>query len=189
MKKAIYKIGFIAAIAGIVTFSSCKKDPVPTPVVEQEEFDHALVQFIKLNTDGSQTTDTVAINFDKSGTPTPTQVTLNNGTAYRTLITLSANGESINHEIIEEGTEHKFFFDPSTAGILSYVYNDADADGRGIGLDGKMTVGGTATFNLEIILRHALNKSHASAQAWNSTTYDQAGGTDDLNITFGIKAE
>lgn len=189
MKKVMYRIGVIAMATGIFTLSSCSKDPTPDPVVEQEEFDHARIELIKLNADGSQTVDTAAVDFDKEGTPTPQQIILENGKSYRALITLSLNGESINHEIVEEGTEHKFFFNPSQTGLLDYTYNDTDADGRGIGLDGKLTVTGTGTFDLKVILRHALDKSNASAQAWNSTSYQEAGGEDDLNITFGLKTQ
>lgn len=189
MKNKIYSIGLITLITGCFIFSSCVKDPTPDPVLEQEEFDHALIRFIRLNADSSQTTDTTSVNFDKSGTPTPAQTLLSNGVHYRMLITLSLNGASINNEIIEEGTEHRFFFNPSQSGILDYTYNDADSLGRGIGLDGTLTVTGTGTFDLKVILRHALDKSNAAAQAWNSTTYQQAQGEDDLNIHFGLKAE
>ena len=189
MKKVIYSLGLLMLTTAMFTVTSCTKDPVPDPVIEQEEFDHALIQFIKLNADGSQTTDTTAVNFDKNGTPTPAQVTLANGASYRTLITLSLKGVSINNEIIEEGTEHKFFFNPTQSGILNYIYNDADTDGRGIGLDGKLYVIGTGITDLKVILRHALDKSNANAQTWNSTTYENAGGEDDLNITFGLKAQ
>lgn len=189
MKKAMYRIGVIALAAGIFTLSSCSKDPTPDPVVEQEEFDHARIQFIKLNTDGTQTVDTTTVDFDKSGTPTPQQTILNNGKSYRMLLTLSLKGESINNEIIEEGVEHKFFFNPSLAGLLNYTYNDADANGRGIGLDGKLTVTGAGTFDLKVVLRHALDKSNAAAQDWNSTGYQAAGGEDDLNVSFGMKTQ
>lgn len=189
MKKAIYSLSIIAMTTVLSGLASCVKDPTPDPVVEQEEFDHALIQFIKLNPDGSQTTDTIAVNFNRSGSPTPGQISLSNGTSYRTLITLSLKGTSINDEIKEEGTEHKFFFNPSQPGIINYTYNDADADGRGIGLDGKMTVTGTGTLDLKVVLRHALDKSNADAQSWNSTSYENAGGEDDLNISFGLKAE
>jgi hypothetical protein len=189
MKKVISNIKLIVLVTGLLALASCVKDPVPDPVVEQEEFDHALIQFVKLNADGTETTDTTAVNFGKSGAPTPDQTILNNGFSYRTLITLSLKGKSINPEVIEEGTEHKFFFNPTQAGVLSYVYNDADTAGRGIGLDGKMTVSGTGTFNVKVVLRHALDKSNANAQAWNSTDYEAAGGEDDLNITFALKAQ
>jgi hypothetical protein len=189
MKKVIYGLGLVMLATTMFTVTSCTKDPVPDPIIEQEEFDHVLIQFVKLNANGSETTDTTVVNFDKNGAPTPSQVTLTNATSYRTLLTLSLKGVSINNEIIEEGTEHKFFFDPTQSGILNYTYSDADSDGRGIGLDGKLSVIGTGTMNLKVILRHALDKSHADAQAWNSTTYENAGGEDDLNITFGLKAQ
>lgn len=189
MKNTIIRFGLYATIAALFTFSACVKDPKPAPVVEQEEFNHALVQFIKLDSAGAETTDTISMNFDKSGSPTPSQATLANGKSYRMLITLSLDGVSINHEIIEEGVEHKFFLNPSVSGLLNYSYNDADTDGNGIGLDGKLQVIGAGTFDLKIVLRHALDKNAASAQAWNSTTYDEAGGEDDLNIHFAMKTE
>lgn len=189
MKSNLSRIFLAATAAGMLLLSSCAKDPVPDPVVEQEEFDHTKIMFIRLNADNSQTTDTLFVDFDKTGTPAPAQITLGNGLSYRMLINISLKGESINNEIIEEGTEHRFFFIPDQAGLLDYSYSDADADGRGIGLDGKMTVTGTGTLNLKVLLRHALDKSHPAAQAWNSTDYNAAGGEDDLNITFGIKAE
>ena len=189
MKKIIYSLGLVMLTTAMFTVTSCTKDPVPDPVVEQEEFDHVKIQFVKLNADGSETNDITSVDFSKSGAPTPSQVTLTNGISYRMLITLSLKGVSINEEIVEEGTEHKFFFSPSQSGIVNYVYNDADSDGRGIGLDGKLSVTGTGVIDMKVILRHALDKSHAGAQAWNSTDYEQAGGEDDLNITFGLKTQ
>jgi hypothetical protein len=189
MKKIIYSLGLVMLVTAMFTITSCVKDPKPDPVVEQEEFDHALIQFVKLNANGSETTDTTVVNFAKSGAPTPSQVTLANNTSYRMLITLSLKGASINNEIIDEGTEHKFFLNPTQGGILNYTYSDADVNGRGIGLDGKLSVIGTGTIDLKVILRHALDKSNADAQVWNSTAYENAGGEDDLNITFGLKAQ
>jgi hypothetical protein len=189
MRKAIYSLGLVVLATAMFTVTSCTKDPVPDPVVEQEEFDHALIQFIRLNPDGTETTDTIPVNFNKSGAPTPGQIILGNGKSYRTLITLSLKGASINDEIKEEGTEHKFFFNPSQQSIINYQYNDVDADGNGIGLDGKTTIIGTGTISLKVVLRHALDKNNPDAQAWNSTTYANAGGEDDLNITFGLQAQ
>jgi len=189
MKKNLLTIGSLLVTAGLLTFSSCSKDPEVKPEIEQEEFNAVRIDFIRLESSGAETTDTVTVNFDKEGNATPSQTLLKNGNSYRTLLTLSLDGTSINDEIIEEGTEHKFFFNPSAAGIINYTYNDEDADGNGIGLDGNMTITGTGTLNLKVILRHALDKSLPDAQAWNSTTYEKAGGEDDLNIAFGLKAE
>jgi hypothetical protein len=189
MKKATYRIALLIVAAGLLTFSSCKKDPAPTPEPEQEEFDAARVQFIALNQDGSQTTDTTTINFNKEGVPNPSHSHLSPHTGYRTLITLFYKGNSINQEIIDEGTEHRFFFIPTlAAGIDNYIYKDQDTEGRGIGLDGTMTIG-AGEFDLKIVLRHGLDKSHSSAQAYNSANYQQAGGEDDLSVTFEIHAE
>ena len=189
MKKTILATGLLLATAGLLTFSSCSKDPEVNPELEQEEFNEVRIDFVKLESSGAETTDTITINVDKEGNATPVQTVLNNGTTYRMLLTLSLDGTSINDEIAEEGTEHKFFFNPSVAGLLDYTYNDEDADGHGIGLDGNLTVTGTGMINLKVILRHALDKSLPDAQNWNSTTYEKAGGEDDLNIAFALKAE
>ncbi|PSK94595.1 hypothetical protein [Taibaiella chishuiensis] len=190
MKKITSRLAFIAAIAGIITISSCSKDkPTPTPEPAQEEYDAARIQFIALDASGNQTTDTTTVNFGKDGVPSPSHSHLAPGGKYRTLITLFYKGNSINQEIIDEGTEHKFFFIPSVAaGVTNFVYNDKDKDNRGIGLDGTMTIG-SGEFDLKIVLRHALDKSKPEAQAWNSPNYTAAGGEDDLNVAFEIHAE
>ena len=189
MKKLTFNFAALVAISGLLTFSSCKDEPTPTPEPEQEEFDAVRVDMIKLDVGGAQTTDTTTIDFDREGAPSPSLALLSASTTYRMLLTLSADGNSINNEIADEGAEHKFFFIPSMAsGITNYIYNDADANGHGIGLDGNITTG-FGEFDLKIVLRHALDKSKPEAQDWNSTTYQAAGGEDDLNINFGIKAE
>jgi hypothetical protein len=189
MKKIIFYPALLALLLGSLTFNSCKKDPSPTPEPEQEEFDGVRLQFIALDDQGSETTDTTTINFSKEGVPSPAHSHLHPHESYRTLITLYYKGNAINQDIIDEGTEHQFFFLPSLdSGILDYVYNDKDADGKGIGLDGTMTIG-EGEFDLKIVLRHGLDKSHPSARSWNSPDYQQAGGTDDLSITFEIHAE
>lgn len=188
MKKQHFKFTLLIIAATMLTFSSCKKDPAPTPEPEQEEFDGARIQFIRLNANGSETTDTLAVDFNASGTP-GNDIILNNGLSYRMLITLLLRNASQNQDVIDEGTIHQFFFNPSVPGILDYVYNDSDANGSGIGLDGKMTVTGTGNLQLKVVLRHGLDKTNPAAQQWNSENYDAAGGEDDLNVTFGLKAE
>lgn len=189
MKKTTHLIALFATVAALLTFNSCTKDPDPAPVDEQEEFDDVRLQFITLNADGSETTDTTSVTFDQQGVPSPSHSHLEPHTTYRLLITLFYKGNNINHEITEEGTEHQFFFLPSVAeGIENYSYNDRDEDSRGIGLDGNITIG-EGEFDLQIVLRHGLDKAHSAAQAWNSTNYHEAGGSDDLNVSFEIHAE
>src|SRR5690606_27389748 len=120
------------------------------------------------------------VSIDETGRPRPHHIHLHHDESYRLLIQLFYKGHSINDEIIEEGDEHQFFFIPSAEGIIEYKYNDADKDGRGIGLDGEIAITGEGEIDLKIVLRHGLNKAHAAAQAWNSPNYQQAGGADDL---------
>ncbi len=189
MKKVTHILTFALVITTMLVLNSCTKDPKPAPVEEQEEYDDVRIHFITLHTDGSQTTDTTSVSFNKEGVPSPSHKHLAPHTQYRVLIDLFYKGNSINHEIKEEGTEHQFFFLPSAPeGIESYLYNDKDADTRGIGLDGNMKIG-SGEFDLKIVLRHGLDKSHPSAQAFNSATYHDAGGEDDLNIMFEVHAE
>lgn len=180
MKINIANIGIIAAFLGLATLASCDKK-TPQPNNPNEEFDAVTINFIKLDDSGVQTTDTTKVSFNAAGVATPGDADLESHKKYRTLITLFTKGESINHEIIDEADEHKFFFfaNPST-GIGSYTYND------GIGLDGIMEIDGHSTFNLQVLLRHGLDKTHADAQAYNSPNYQNAGGDNDLNINFNI---
>ncbi|RQO30481.1 hypothetical protein DBR32_13020 [Taibaiella sp. KBW10] len=180
MKINIANIGIIAAFLALGTLASCDKK-TPQPNNQNEEFDAIKVNFIKLESNGTQTTDTTTVSFNASGVATPANTNLTTDKKYRTLITLYSNGASINHEIIEEASEHKFFFFANPpSGVGSYTYND------GIGLDGVMEIKGSTAFNLQILLRHGLNKNHADAQAYNSPNYQNAGGDNDLNINFNI---
>ena len=189
MKSNIFKLAAVALVIGSLAFSSCKKDPKPTPEPAQEEYDASRIQFVLLNLDGSQTTDTTTVDFDRSGTPTPNTAELMINKKYKLFITLLNNGNNVNGEIMDEGTLHQFFFAPAQSGIFDYAYNDADENNRGVGLVGTASIAGPGTTELKIVLRHGLDKSKPEAQAWNSTNYENAGGEDDLNIKFQIRAQ
>lgn len=180
MKNNIIKIGTAIALLAVITFASCKKND-PKPNNQNEEYDAIKISFIKLDTNGSETTDTITVGFNASGVASPSNLDLDSHQQYRMLINLFASGENINQEIIDDAAEHKFFFfaNPST-GVGSYVYND------GIGLDGKIEIDGHTTFNLQVLLRHGLDKTHPDAQAYNSPNYQNAGGNNDLNVNFNI---
>lgn len=181
MKKNQISSAFIVALLFAITFSSCSKND-PVPEIDQEEYnavqvvlEHGDIVDDKFVASDEKTT----INFTKDGTPTPKHVHITEGESYRMKINLLYNGENINQEIIDEASAHQFFFLGAPDGVLDYEYEDDN-----IGLQGILTVldHADAAFDFNIILRHGLNKKHASAQAWNSKTYVQAGGADDLNI-------
>ncbi len=190
MKKHAFKIATALFIASGLFLASCTKDePTPTKENDQEEITGITVNYIKLNSDGTQTTDTTSVAFDANGAPTPGTLTLSSGSSYLTLVTFYDHDEVLNSEIKEEATEHKIFFFPSQAGVINYEYNDHDSDGNPIGLSGKTTVLNPGVLNLNMILRHGLNKNSSAAQGWNNPDYVQAGGEDDANVDFNIQAE
>jgi len=169
------------ALLFAISFSSCSKND-PVPEVDQEEYNavqivlqHGEIANDNFIASGEET----IINFTKDGIPTPKHVHITEGESYRMKINLLSNGENINQEIIDEANVHQFFFLGAPEGLFDYKYEDAN-----IGLQGILSVLGHAdsAFDFNIILRHGLNKNHASAQTWNSKTYVQAGGADDLNM-------
>jgi len=178
----------ILALFAIITlsFSSCKKDD-PIPEIDQEEFDGTRITFTAGHYHGEEfhaeeDEEPIVIVFTRgSATPTPSHADLHAGESYRMDITILRDGENINSDF--DAAEHQFFFTGAPAGVLSYEYKDNQ-----LGFTGLLTVNSATDegFDLNIILRHGLNKSHGSAQAWDSTTYAQAGGTDDLNKKFEL---
>lgn len=180
MKNNIIRIGTAIAFLAIISLAACKKND-PKPNNQNEEYDAIKISFIKLDINGAQTTDTSFVNFNASGVATPANLNLAGNTRYRMLIALYADGANINQEVIDDAAEHKFFFfaNPS-AGVSNYQYND------GIGLDGLIDIAGSSTFNLQVLLRHGLDKTHPDAQVYNSANYQNAGGNNDLNINFNI---
>lgn len=186
MKNQILSI-LAVALLFVVSFSSCSKND-PVPEVDQEE--HDAVQLVLqhgsiINDEFIASDEETIINFAKNGTPTPKHVHITEGKSYRMKINMLYNGENINQEIIDEADEHQFFFLGAPDGVFDYKYEDSN-----IGLQGILTVlsHSDSNFNFNIILRHGLNKDHLSAQAWNSKTYVQAGGADDLNIKVELHA-
>ena len=181
MKLSFLKIASLLIL--LATLHSCKKKPpvVPNP---NEEFDRVTLDFIRLDNAGQQTTDTFTLSLNAQSVQTPTVLQLPANQSYRMLITLFANSVNVNSEIVDDADAHKFFFFPSpTSAVLAYSYND------GIGLDGKVQLSGLQAFDLNILLRHGLDKQHADAQAYNSPNYQNAGGDNDLNVTLKIQPQ
>lgn len=177
MKTINLRIAIALILSIVVAFASCKKnDPIPED--DQEEFDNVKIVFTNLD----DPSDVSTINFDKAGKPDKSHFHLLKSEKYKMELTLFHNGENINHEFIDEIDEHKFFFLAPADAVANYVYQDND-----LGLTGEITFGNVDTaFELTILMRHGLDKSHPSAKAWNSSDYQKAGGVDDLKIILPI---
>lgn len=180
MKTINFRLSIILILSMVITFASCKKDD---PILEddQEEFDNIQVTFSNL----TDPTDVSTLNFDRTGKPDKSPLHLLKQKKYEIKISLFHNEENINHELTEEIDEHKFFFLAPAEAVTNYLYQDEN-----LGLKGEITLGDVdSLFELTILLRHGLDKSHPSAKEWNSKNYQEAGGVDDLKIALPIQLD
>jgi hypothetical protein len=195
---ALRKSMFALLAGSVLTFNACQKDD-PSPEVEQEEFNRAVFTFTRLDASGNETAEKVVAELDElehnhgsSGGAHDHEhvhVDLKEGATYRMAIGLYIDDKSINDEIMDEGDVHQFFFIPSVSGIVNYQYEDRDRNNRPVGLKGKLQVLQHGELDLNVILRHNLDKAHAGAATWNSANYAAAGGADDLNAELEIHAD
>jgi hypothetical protein len=177
-------------------FASCESDD-PEAENEGEVITDVTLTFQELNTSGGLVgTPFSAKASDPEGievgaTPTIETVRLTKGKIYRMTITVtnSIEGEDITAEILEEADEHQFYFlgTAFTGNIMTIVYDDPS--GKLIGLQNKLTVSsspGTNNTQMQVILRHDLDKNYPGATNPNFANYVQAGGETDLDITFPV---
>lgn len=187
MKKTINIFSAFILAAATITFTSCDKSPAPTPIHSEEEIEKIQVHFIKYDMPGILTTDTVTVEINESGLSTP--IILAAASTYKMVVDPFSHEGSIAAEIKAEGTEHRFFFLATPADAIdNYVYLDADSDGRGIGLEGNITIR-DIDFNLNIILKHNLDKAHPNAATYNDPSYHLAGGGEDINVKIAVIVE
>lgn len=160
-----------------ISFSSCKRND---PILEddQEEYDAVEVVFSQMN-DPSKT---VKVTFNRNGFTEESNYKLFKNENYIMEISLFHDGENINKEIRDEADEHKFFFFAPEKAVTNYQYLDDD-----LGLMGEIGFGDyPERFDLKILLRHGLDKENPAAKEWNSETYVEAGGVDDLLLKIPI---
>lgn len=177
---------FLLAAIGLaaVSFTSCSKDD-PVPEIDQEEYDGTILTFTEGHYHGEEfhaAGDTLQIRFVKgSDKAYPSHVHLHEGEQYQLDIAMFKNGENISAEFGE--SEHQWFFLGSPDGVLDYTYSDNRVGFKGVFTVNQATPEG---FDLQLILRHGLDKSQAAAQDWNSNNYREAGGSDDFNKSFEL---
>lgn len=191
------KLYLIALALVSFAFTSCESDD---PVIENdgELITDVTLTFQELDASGNP----VGAAFDFSAsdsegievgtTPTIETVMLTKGKTYQMTIDVfnSVANEDITVEIKEESDEHQFFFLGSAftgSPVMSYSYDD---DGGVIlGLKGIVTVQQSPGFNnanMQIILRHDLDKDYPGATNPNFQDFTTAGGESDLDITFPV---
>lgn len=190
-KLPLYLFGVLA-----IGFASCESDD-PTPENDAEVITDVTLNFQELDPSGNpvglitsfKASDPEGIEV--GATPTVQTISLTKGKTYRMTIEVmnSIEGEDITEEILEEADEHQFFFLGSafSSNILTIAYDDPS--GELIGLQNTLTVSsspGTNNTQIQVILRHDLDKSFPGATNPNFANFVQAGGETDLDITFPV---
>lgn len=182
-----------------IGFASCESED-PVPENDAEVITDVTLTFQEVDASGGAMGDPFSATasdpegIETGASPTIETVTVKKGKTYRMAITVT-NGiasEDITAEILEEADEHQFFFLGSafTSNILSIAYDDPSGDLIGLQTElGVSSSPGTNNTQMQIILRHALDKSYPGATNPNFSTYEQAGGETDLDITFPIVIE
>ncbi|PZX53879.1 hypothetical protein LV84_02987 [Algoriphagus ratkowskyi] len=195
--KTSNKLYLIALALVSFTFTSCESED---PVIENdgELITDVTLTFHELDASGNLVGDSFdftasdAEGIEIGTTPNIETVMLEKGKTYQMTIDVfnSVANEDITEEIKAEGEAHQFYFLGSafnSSPFLSYQYNDGGSEL--IGLKGKLTVQQSPGFNnanMQIILRHDLDKSFPGASNPNFEEYVKAGGESDLDITFPV---
>lgn len=190
-KLPLYLFGVLA-----MGFASCESDD---PVAENdgEVITDVTLNFQELDASGNPvgTISTFSASdpegIEVGATPTIETVSLTRGKTYRMTIEVY-NGiadEDITEEVLAEADEHQFFFlgTAFTSNFLTISYDDPS--GELIGLQNTLIVSsstGTNNTQMQVVLRHDLDKSFPGATNPNFSNFVQAGGETDLDITFPI---
>jgi hypothetical protein len=178
------------AVVAALAITGCKKDEdvtVAPPIVNQEE----LITTMVLSFDGQAGAADKELRFtdadgDGGGAPVFDLDTLQAGSNYNVSVFLlnatTTPVDTISNEVLAEGVDHQFFFQPAGANI-TIAYADTDANGAPIGLQTTMATGAASVGTLKVILRHEPNKSGAGVSAGDITN---AGGETDIEVEFPL---
>lgn len=87
------------------------------------------------------------------------------------------------NEVIESTADgHQVFYIFEDAALATYEYLDFDENNNPLGLRVRITTGDAGTGTMQLILKHGPEKP-------NNGTPEEAGGDDDINITFDLEVE
>lgn len=184
----------IMALIAAAAINGCKPeddDPIaPTPPVNEEEVITTLI----LSFDGQAGATDKELRFtdpDGDGGAAPyfdldtLQATANYNVRVLVLNETAMPVDTISNEVLDEGVDHQFFFQPTGANI-TIAYADVDVNGNPIGLQTTMATGVASAGTLKVTLRHELDKTAAGVSGGNITN---AGGNTDIEVDFPLVIE
>ncbi|MBL7938104.1 MAG: type 1 periplasmic binding fold superfamily protein [Flavobacteriales bacterium] len=177
----------------VTATTACKKDedPItPAPTVNEEE----VITTMVLAFAGQVGAADKELRFtdadgDGGGAPVYDLDTLQAASSYSVSILLlnatTSPVDTISNEVLAEGVDHQFFFQPTGANMI-VTYSDADANGDPIGLSTTMATGAASVGTLKVTLRHEPDKSGAGVSGGDITN---AGGETDIEVEFPLVIE
>ncbi|MBK7086576.1 MAG: type 1 periplasmic binding fold superfamily protein [Flavobacteriales bacterium] len=182
------------ALFAAAAITGCKRDEedtlVPPPPANEEE----VITTMILSFDGQAGAADKELRFtdsdgDGGGVPVFELDTLQAASNYNVNIILLNETvspiDTISNEVLEEGVDHQFFFQPIDANI-TFAYADTDANGNPISLQTTMACGTASVGSLKVTLRHEPDKTAAGVASGDITN---AAGETDIEVTFPVVIE
>lgn len=177
------KLIWVLLLGVTVSFTQCKDSGDDV----QPDDENELITSVVLNFTEQGTSNVVSFAYkdaDGEGGNAPTRfdtIALKPNTTYALAIEFLDESktpvDNITDEIEEESDEHLLVYTPSPASLLTYTYEDKDANNYPIGLKGKAVTGAAGIGKLKVQLRH-------QPGAKNGTPTP---GSDDVNLDFNLK--
>ena len=182
------------ALFAVAAINGCKPDKdddiVAPPFLNEEE----VITTMILSFDSQAGAGDKELRFtdadgDGGGAPVFALDTLQATTNYNVSVILlneTVNPvDTISNEVLDEGVDHQFFFQPTGANI-TFAYADVDVNGNPIGLQTTMATGAASVGTLKVTLRHEPNKTAAGVPDGDITN---AAGETDIEVEFPLVIE
>lgn len=180
---------YALSLAGIASIAfSCEKDPV---IPNQEELITTLIYTLTPLAGGQPVMLTFRdLDGDGGDPPVITSDNLQSNTQYAGVVTLLNESvqpaEKISEEILDEATDHQFFYEFYDNALASATYADMDSLGYPLGLETVVSTGDPSQGKLRITLRHLPEKDQPGVDNGQITN---AGGDTDIEVIFDIRIQ
>ena len=174
-----------ALVIALFGLNACDDDDAPEPENESEVITTVKLTFTPAGGGNPLTFQAKDADGDGPDNIVIDDIVLSANTDYTVslefLNELESPAEDITEEVREEGAEHQVFYTVNPSGLLTVTYNDADVNGRPIGVDTQWETGDAGTGSIDVVLKHQPDIKDA-----NSGIND---GETDINVTFTVNLE
>ncbi len=188
MRKQLLRMVLGIAVSASL-FTSCKKDPVPEPNVEE------LITTMKLTfvpVGGGSTVTYQFQDLDGPGGTAPTQqeIVLAPSKTYNVVVQLlnetETPAEDITLEVAAEADAHRFYYEPTAGSNITVSGLNNDGDGIPLGITSVWTTGAIATGKIKVTLRHYAGTppNKATADPVNSSK-----SSTDIEVEFNTRIQ